>query len=80
MNCSVAPTATLAVAGVMAIEVSVLVTVSAAVPLMPLNFAVMVLAPAVTPVARPDVLIVAVAVLELLQVTDVLIFAVELSL
>jgi hypothetical protein len=69
------------VAGVTAIELTVLgVTVSAAIPLTLPTLAVIVDVPAATPVARPAVLMVAVAVLELVQVADVLTFAVDPSL
>ena len=72
MNCCVALTAILGVAGVTAIEESVggaaAVTVSAAVPFTPLSEAVIVVDPAATAVARPAALIVAVAVLELVHV------------
>ena len=56
------------------------VTVSMAVPLMPLSDAVMVVAPAATAVARPAVLMVAAAVEELLHVTVEVILPVEPSL
>jgi hypothetical protein len=75
VNCCVAPAATLTTAGVTAIAVSVFigaVTVSAAVPLMPLKAAVTVDVPAATPVASPDTLMVAVAVEELVQLAVVL--------
>jgi hypothetical protein len=70
-------------AGVIAMDLTVFVTavtVSAAVPLTPLKVAVMVLEPAATAVARPDALIVAAAVLELVHAAVVLTLAVELSL
>jgi hypothetical protein len=53
------------------------VTVSAAVPLTPLTVAVIVVEPAATPVARPPVLIGAVAVFEELHVADEVTFAVD---
>jgi hypothetical protein len=56
------------------------VTVSAAVPLTPLIVAVMVVLPEATPVATPEGLIVAVAVLDEDQVAVVLTVAVEPSL
>jgi hypothetical protein len=61
----------LGVVGVTAIDVRVLaaaVTVRVAVPLIPFSAAVMVVLPAATAVARPAELMVAVAVLELVQV------------
>jgi hypothetical protein len=73
----------LAVAGVTAIEVSVLaaaVTVRVAIPLTPPMVAVMALVPAATAVVNPVVLMVAVAALELLQLAVVLRLAVEPSL
>ena len=82
MNCWVAPTAMLAVAGVTAIEVTVsvgAVTVRLAVPLTPLSDAVMVAVPAATPVATPAEVTVAAAELELVQVAVEVTFAVELS-
>jgi hypothetical protein len=72
----------LAVAGVTAMDESVFVaavTVSAAVPITPLNDAVTVLDPAATADAIPEALIVAVAVLELVHAAVVLTFAVEPS-
>jgi hypothetical protein len=56
------------------------VTVSAAVPLMPLTVAVTVLDPAATPIASPAALIVATVVPELVQVAVEVTFAVEPSL
>jgi len=73
----------LAVAGVTAIEESVLTaaaTVSAAVPLTPLSVAVIVDEPAATDVDRPAALMVAAAVLELLHMALEVTFAVEPSL
>ena len=64
MNCCVRPAATEALAGVTAIDTSGFVTVSMAVPLIPLELAEMVTEPAVTPVARPALLMVATALLE----------------
>ncbi|MGD0912289.1 MAG: hypothetical protein ABR928_10350 [Terracidiphilus sp.] len=73
----------LSVAGVTEIAVTVFVaavTLSAAVPLTLLSEAVMVLEPAVTPVAKPDDFTVATAVFEVVQVAVDVTFAVELSL
>ena len=56
------------------------VTVSMAVPLMPLSDAAMVVDPEATPVARPPVLMVAAAVAELVQVTVDVILPVDPSL
>jgi hypothetical protein len=71
----------LAVAGVTAMVVSVLaVTVKAAVPLMPLSDAVIVDVPEATPVAKPEALMEAAAVLELVHVAIDVTFAVEASL
>jgi len=81
--CWLALTAMLAVAGVTAIEDSVgavVVTLRDAVPLMPLRDAVMVDDPAATPVARPAELMVAVAVLEDVQVTVEVMVLVDSSL
>lgn len=78
--------ATLAVGGVTEMEVRVggggveAVTVRLVLPLTPLSAAVMVAVPEATPVARPVELTVAVAELELVQVTMEVTFAVELSL
>jgi hypothetical protein len=72
----------LAVAGVIAMEESVLiaaVTAMAAVPFTPLIDAVTVLEPAATPDAIPAALIVAAAVLELVHVAVDVTFAVEPS-
>jgi hypothetical protein len=77
------PIAKLAGFGDTAIAVTVFaaaVTLSAAVPLTPLSEAVMVLEPAVAPVAKPDELTVATAALEDVQVAADVTFAVELSL
>jgi hypothetical protein len=66
--------------GVTAIEVTLAdaeVTARAAVPLTPLSAAVMVVDPAATAVARPDALMVAVVVLELVHVAVEVTFAVE---
>jgi len=68
---------------VTAIDVSVgavAVTVRDAVPLMPLRDAVIVDEPAATPVARPAEVMVAVAVLEDVQVTVAVMVLVEPSL
>jgi hypothetical protein len=73
----------LAVAGVTAIAVSVIgvaVTLSAALPLTPLNEAKMVLEPGVAPVAKPDEFTVATATFEVVQVAVAVTFAVEPSL
>jgi hypothetical protein len=83
VNCCVPPATMLAVAGVTAMLDSVFataVTVSVAVPLTPLSDAVMVVAPAATPVARPAALMVAAAVLELDHVTEDVMLALEPSL
>jgi hypothetical protein len=83
VNCCVAPTPMLGVAGVTAMLANVFmgaVTVSTAVPLTLLRVAVILLAPAATPVASPAELMVAAAVLELVHVTDEVMFAVEPSL
>jgi hypothetical protein len=84
VNCCIAPATMLGLAGVTAMEVIVFVvaavTVSIAVPLTPLREAVIVLEPAATAVASPDVLIVAAALLEDVQVAVDVTFAVELSL
>jgi hypothetical protein len=73
----------LGAAGAMAMAVTVAagaVTVRVAVPLTPLSEAVIVALPAATPVATPAEFIVAVDLLELVQVAVDVIFAVELSL
>ena len=81
MNCCVEPVATLGVGGVTAIDETVFaVTVSAAVPLMPLTVAVIVVDPAATPVASPAVLMVAVAVLDEIHVAVVVTLPVVPSL
>jgi hypothetical protein len=81
VNCCVEPVATLGVGGVTAMDDTVFaVTVSAAVPLMPLTVAVIVVEPAATPVARPAALTVAVAVLEELHVAVAVTFPLEPSL
>jgi hypothetical protein len=72
VNCCVPPVAKLAAFGVTAIEVTTddaVATVSAAVPFTPLSDAVIVVDPTATPLARPPLLIVAVAVPEDVQVT-----------
>ena len=83
-NCCVAPAAMLDVAGVTEIEERVggggAVTVSEAVPLTPVRAAVMVDDPAATAVARPDALMVAAALLELVHVAVEDTFAVDPSL
>lgn len=81
-NCSVVPFAMLGAAGVTAMDDSVAaVTVSGVVPETPLKFAVMVTGPPTpTAVARPEVLSVATAVFEELQVTvDVMFWVVWLE-
>lgn len=86
VNCWLAPTAMLAVGGVTAIEVRVgggavaAVMVRAAVLLALLSEAVMVAVPVAIAVARPEALTLAAAVSELVQVTDDVTLAVELSL
>jgi hypothetical protein len=73
----------LAVAGVTAIEVSVLaatLTVSVAAPLIPLSVAVIVDAPGATAVAIPADVMVATDSEELVQVTDAVTSAVDPSL
>ena len=79
MNCRAASTATLGLAGVTAMDVT-LATVSAAVELKPLSEAEIVLEPAATPVARPAALIVATVGVEDIQVAREVTFAVEPSL
>jgi hypothetical protein len=81
--CNVAPTATLSLAGVTEIAVTVFVatvTLSAAVPLTPLSEAPMVLEPAAAPVTMPDEFTVATAALEVVQVAVDVTFAVDPSL
>lgn len=71
MNCCVAPVAKVGMLGVTAMEVTVLVvevTVRAADPEIPFRVAEMEADPAVTPVARPEALTVATALLEEVQV------------
>jgi hypothetical protein len=81
MNGCVAPTATLAVAGVTATDVTVLpVTVSVALPALPLTVAVTVVEPAATPVARPAALTVPTLGVPVAQVAVVVTLAVVLSL
>ena len=75
------PVAKLAGLGVTAMEeMDLAVTVSAEVPLTLPDVAVMVDEPCATGVARPAALMVAVAVLELVHVTEDVMFVVELSL
>ena len=70
MNCSLPPEPMAEVDGVTEIEVSdAAVTTRLAVPVMAAEVAVMVALPGDTAVARPDVLTVALAAAELLQVT-----------
>ena len=84
VNCSVAPTAMLGLAGVTAIDVKVAIvaacTVRFAVPLMPLIAAVTVVEPAATAEASPEELIVTIAVFATVQVADEVTFAVDPSL
>ena len=83
MNCSVVPVLKLGLAGVTAMEERVFaaaVTVRVAEPVTPLSEAEMVVVPAATAVARPEVLTVAVAVLEEAHVAVALTLAVEPSL
>lgn len=85
VNCSVAPTFTLAVAGVTEIDVSVFVTVTVstlrlALPMVPLSEAVTLVDPAATPVNRPLALIVAIDELPTAQFTVEVTLAVEPSL
>lgn len=81
MNCCVDPSPTLGVGGVTAIDDTVFaVTVSAAVPLIPLTVAVIVVDPAATPVASPPVVMVAVAVLDEIHVAVAVTFPVDPSL
>jgi hypothetical protein len=61
-------------------EMALVVTVKAAAPLTLPDVAVMVEEPAAAAVARPAALMVAVAVLELVHVTEEVMFAVVLSL
>src|SRR3989449_7042207 len=71
VNCTVAPTVTLAVAGLTVTDATgTVVTVTAAVPLLPSLVAVMVAEPAATPVTRPLPVTAATTVLLLAQVTD----------
>ena len=65
--------------GVIAIDVSVTIVSCALFEVMPLKLAVIVVVPAAAEVANPVVLIAATAVLEEPQVTEVVIFFVELS-
>jgi hypothetical protein len=69
--------------GVTAIAVivfAVAVTVNGVVPVTPLSKAVTLVGPALTPVAKPLELMVAIAVLAIAQLAVELMFAVELSL
>jgi hypothetical protein len=82
-NCCVAPTVIAGALGVTAIAVSVFagaMTVTAAVPLTPPTAAVTLLDPAATAVASPVELMVATAVVELLQLAADVMFAVDPSL
>jgi hypothetical protein len=81
VNCFVEPMAKLAEVGVMASDETVFaVTVKTVDPLMPPNEAVMVVVPSTTDVASPVALIVAVAVVELVQVAVEVTTTVEASL
>jgi hypothetical protein len=83
VNCWVVPAAIVGALGVRVMEVIVTtgaVTLRFAVPLTPLNVAVMVADPAETPVAMPAAFTVAAAGSELVHVAVVVTFAVELSL
>src|SRR5579859_7619029 len=84
VNCCVAPTWTLAVTGITAIEVKLGAagggTVNIAVPVTPAIVAVMLADPAATAVARPPALIVATLGVALAQVAVVVTSAVEPSL
>ena len=83
MNCCVAPEVMLAVAGEAAIDVTVrgaAVTVIVSVAVNPSAVALMVVAPAPTPAARPAELTVATAVFDESQVTEDVRFAVDPSL
>jgi hypothetical protein len=84
-NCWLAPIAVVAVAGVTAMEVRVLVTagggtVSDPLPETPLRVAVRVAEPAASAEARPPGVTFAVSALDDDHVADVVTFAVELSL
>jgi hypothetical protein len=82
VNCWVPPTVILAVVGATVIEDNVAVeavTLRVAVPDLPLKVAVMVAEPAALAVAKPLLTIVAVAVLDELQVTWVVIVELEPS-
>ena len=77
MNCCVSPAAIDAFAGVTAIDTSVgAVTVSVAEPVMEPDVAWIVLLPAVTPAARPELAMVATAVDDEVQVAEVVRFCV----
>jgi len=85
MNCWIAPTAKVAVAGVTTMEVRVFViagggTESDALPETPSMVAMMVAEPAASAEARPEGVTFATAGLEDVQVADVVTFAVVLSL
>ena len=81
VNCCVAPALIEAAAGVTAIDCNVFVTVNtAAGDVTEPSVAVMLLEPALTPVARPAALIVATEVVPDVQVTELVIFAVLPSL
>ena len=83
VNCWVAPSAMLGLAGVTAMDdnvAEVVETVSVAVPLTPVTVAVMVVDPAATPVARPAALIVATFVFALTHVAVEVTFFVDPSL
>jgi len=81
VNCCVAPALIEAAEGVTAIDCNVFVTVNtAAGDVTEPSVAVMLLEPALTPVARPAALIVATEVVPDVQVTELVIFAVLPSL
>ena len=81
VNCRVPLTASDELAGVTAIETSVgAVTVRTVEPLIDPDVALIVDVPMATPVARPELLIVAVAVVSEAQVTELVMFCVLLSL
>ena len=77
VNCCVRPTVSVGADGVTAIETNCgAVTVSNVLPEMAPEVAVMVEVPAATPVARPPLAIVAAAVFDEVQVTELVMFAV----
>ena len=80
VNCCVAPLAIEAFAGVTAIDTSVAVTERFVEPLIEPEVAEIVVLPVPTPVASPPLVIVATAVLDELQVTELVRFCMLLSL